>query len=85
MMTKHKLVTYALAKAEKVEFPIDEYNEILTNMMTYFGTETVEDFESQYGMSPQAYAESLYNSYGLAMSLTLQKTMDAIYEKLDKA
>lgn len=36
-------------------------------------------------MSPQAYAESLYNSYGLAMSLTLQKTMDAIYEKLDKA
>ena len=85
MMTKHKLVTYAHAKAEKVEFPIDEYNEILTNMMTYFGTETVEDFESQYGMSPQAYAESLYNSYGLAMSLTLQKTMDAIYEKLDKA
>ena len=84
LMTKYKLVTYALAKAEKIEFPLDEYNEILTNMMTYFGTETVEDFESQYSMSPQEYGETMYNSYGLCMSLTLQKTMDAVYEKLDK-
>ena len=84
LMTKYKLVTYALAKAEKIEFPLDEYNEILTNMMTYFGIETVEDFESQYSMSPQEYGETMYNSYGLCMSLTLQKTMDAVYEKLDK-
>ncbi len=83
LMVKHKLVTYALAKAENVKFPIDEYNEILTNMMTYYGVSTAEDFESQTGMTPQDYAETL-NGYGLSMSLTLQAAMDSVYEKLDK-
>ena len=79
-MAKTKMIAYAIAEKEGFSYTSDE---VVEKLLELAGVDDEDAFESYYGSAPAEYAKT-YNSYGLKVSMLLDDSLSAIYERLNK-
>ena len=80
-MIKQEMIIHALAQAENIQIDQEEYELFIQQQLENSGYKDAETFEQYVGKSVEAYVKE----NRLEINLLLNKTLDAIYARLNGA